>query len=180
MVLMGQQLIGKPVMSLRSGRPVGRVVDIVVNPHNLKIEGWFVDSPHSKHRLILLSQDIRDIIAQGFVVDDHEALTDPAELIRLEPILKIKFELIGKPVVSASHKHFGKVNDYAFEKDTSFIQKLYMSQPLVKSFATGSSFVNRTQITEVNNQKIIVTDATIPSRALSLSARRAATSPAQS
>ncbi len=167
---MGQQLIGKPVMSLRTGAPVATILETIVNPHNLKIEGWFVDDPARRQRRILLSQDIRDIIEQGFVVDDHDALSDPDELVRLNSVLKLKFELINKPVISEDKKRLGKVNDYAFEKSGFFIQKLYIGQSLLKSFGGGSAIVDRVQIIEINNRKIIVKEATIPSKATTLSA----------
>lgn len=165
MLLMGQQLINKPVMSLRTGGPVGTVVDIIINPNNLKIEGWFVNDSTSKRRAVLLSQDIRDIIDQGFVVNDHEGLSDVDELVRLKPVLDIGFELIGKSVITKAKQKLGKVNDYAFDKDGFVIQKLYVNQSIVKSFSGGAAIVNRNQIIEINRRYIIVHEATVPGRA---------------
>lgn len=173
---MGQQLIGKPVMSLRTGGPIATILDVIVNPHNLKIEGWFVDDPARRQRRIVLSQDIRDILDQGFVVNDHESLSDIEELVRLNSILKLAFELVGKAVVSEDKKRLGKVNDYAFEKNGYFIQKLYIGQSLWKSFSGGSAIVDRTQIIEINNRKIVVKEATIPSKVTTVPAA----TPAQS
>lgn len=180
MLLMGQQLIDKPVMSLRTGQPIGTVTDIIVNPNNLKIEGWYVDDSDSKRRAILLSQDVRDIIEVGFVVNDHEALSDTSELVRLESVLRIGFDVIGKTVVIENKKRLGKVNDYAFEKETSFIQKLYVGQSIVKSFSGGNAIVDRSQIIEINNKKIIVQDATVPGKIEMVSqAAQPAITPAQ-
>jgi len=55
---------------------------------------------NSKKELILLYQDIRDLIPQGFVVNDHEALVDPNDLVRLKDVLKLRFDLMNKPVVN--------------------------------------------------------------------------------
>lgn len=181
MLLMGQQLIGKPVMSLRTGSPIGKVIDIILNPNNLKIEGWFVNDHTRRQRRILLSQDVRDIIGQGFVVNDHDSLSDPSELIRLKSTLDIAFELIDKPVSTESNKRLGKVSDYAFEKDAFFVQKLYVSQSIMKSFSGGNVIVDRTQIVEINNRKVIVRDATVPGKAEKVKPKNAqpAMSPAQ-
>lgn len=181
MLLMGQQLINKPVMSLRTGGPVGTVVDIIINPNNLKIEGWFVNDSTSKRRAVLLSQDIRDIIDQGFVVNDHEGLSDVDELVRLKPVLDIGFELIGKSVITKAKQKLGKVNDYAFDKDGFVIQKLYVNQSIVKSFSGGAAIVNRNQIIEINRRYIIVHEATVPGRATVVTPASAgsAMSPAQ-
>jgi len=174
-------LLQKPIMSLRTGGPIGTVLELIVNPNNLKIEGWLVDDSARKQRRILLSQDVRDIIDQGFVVDDHDSLSDPGELVRLKSVLDIHFELIGKSVATENKKRLGKVNDYAFEKDAFFIQKLYVGQSLVKSFGGGSAIVDRTQIVEINNKKIIVREATVPGKVTTVSqAAQPAMNPAQS
>jgi uncharacterized protein YrrD len=164
MLLMGQQLINKPVMSLRTGGPIGTVVEIIINPNNLKIEGWFVDDGSRKQRAVLLSQDIRDIIDQGFVVNDHDDLSDVNELVRLKSVLDLGFELIGKSVITKAKQRLGKVNDFAFDKDGFVIQKLYVNQSIVKSFSGGAAIVDRTQIIEINRRQIIVKEATVPGR----------------
>jgi uncharacterized protein YrrD len=175
MLLMGQQLIGKPVMSLRTGGAIGLILDPIINPNNLKLEGWFVEDRVRRQRWILLSQDIRDIIEQGFVVDDENSLTDSGELVRLKQVLEIGFELIGKVVTTENKQRLGRVNDYAFEKNAFFVQKLYIGQSLIKSFSGGSAIVDRTQIIEINNKKIVVREATVPGKATTVNA---ATSPA--
>lgn len=178
---MGQQLINKPVMSLRTGRPIGTVVDIIINPNNLKIEGWYVDDHSKRQRVVLLSQDIRDIIDQGFVVNDHDGLSEVEELVRLQSVIEIGFELMGKSVVTKGKQRLGKVNDFAFDKDSSIIQKLYISQPIVKSFSGGSAIVDRNQIIEINSRRIIVREATVPGRATMITSANPspAMSPAQ-
>lgn len=163
-MLLGQQLLTKPMLSLQTGTPVGTVSSVIINPDNLKIEGWHAHDINRKIDGILLSQDIRDIIQQGFAVNDHEALSSPSELIRLKPILDLKFELIGKTVFTEDKKRLGKVTDYAFSKNDFFIQKLYVGQSIVKSFSGGSLIVDRQQIIEITHRKIIVSEATVPGK----------------
>lgn len=164
MLLMGQQLIGKPVLSLRTGGAIGVVLEVIINPKNLKIEGWYVNDAQGRQKRILLSQDIRDIIQQGFVVNDHDALTDPKELVRLESVLKLGFVLIGKPVVTESKKNLGKVNDYAFEKESLFIQKLYTDKSILRSLSGQAAIISRDQIVEINRRQIIAAEATVPGK----------------
>lgn len=160
MITLGQQLIGKNIMSLRIGRPVGITTGVIINPNNLKIEGWYANEVDSKKRLILLSQEVRDIIPEGFVVNDHEALTSPEDLVRLKKVLDYKFELVGKPVVSNHRRKVGKVTDYALDRNSFVIQKLHVEQSIVKSFMGGALMVDRNQIIEINDKKIIIKEAT--------------------
>ncbi len=151
-------------MSLRTGGEIGIAYEPIINPNNLKIEAWFCQDRFSKEKLVLLSQDVRDIIPQGIVVNDHDVLTEPDDLIRLQKVLKLEFTLLGKPVYTDHKKKLGKVSDYAAEMPTLFIQKLYISQSIVKSLSGGNLSVDRNQIVEITNRKVIVKDPLQPTK----------------
>jgi uncharacterized protein YrrD len=168
MLRLSQALINKPVLSLRLGNEIATVVKPIINPNNLKIEGFYcLDRYDRKKSLVLLYKDIREIIPKGFIVNDHEVLSEPSELLRLKDILEINFELIGKPVVTVGKVKVGKVSDYATEESSLYIQKLYVGQSLVRNFTGGSLNVDRNQIVEITNRKIIIQDLVqgIPSHA---------------
>ncbi len=159
MQVLSKTLLGRPVMSLRTGSRVATTVRPIINPNNLKIEGFYCqDSIDPKLELILVERDIREIIPAGIVVNDHDVLAEPEDLIRLKKILKIDFELFNKPVVSDKKRKLGKVSDFSTELPTLYIQKLYVSQPLIKTLTGGNIGVDRGQIIEITNRKIIVQD----------------------
>ncbi|HUD07905.1 MAG TPA: hypothetical protein VMQ52_02415 [Candidatus Saccharimonadales bacterium] len=165
MLQLSQALLNRPVLSLRTGTTIGNVTTPIINPNNLKIEGFYCqDKFDKKKQRILLYQDIRDIMPQGFVVDDHEVLSESHELVRLQEIIKLEFMLIGKPVVTQGKDKVGKVSDYATEIETMYIQKLYVSQPLLKSLTGGSLSIDRSQIMEITNRRIIITDLLQPTK----------------
>lgn len=145
-------------MSLRTGQQVATALEPIINPNNLKIEGFYCTDRFSKDELVLLYQDIRDTIPQGFVVDDHDVLTPPDELVRLKEIMEISFKLVGKPVVTVSKQRIGKVSDYATEMETMYIQKLYVSQNVFKSLTGGNLGIDRNQINEITDRKIIINE----------------------
>lgn len=158
MLQLSSAFANKAVLSLRTGAPVATVGAPIINPNNLKIEGFYCQSHFDKSTLILLYQDIRDLIPDGFIVDDQDVLVAPGELVRLKEVLDLNFQLIGKPVETLSKEKIGKVSDYATEIESMFIQKLYVSQSLLKSFAGGSLSVDRGQISEITNRRIIIND----------------------
>jgi len=158
MLQLSESLLNKPVMSLRTGQAVATAQEPIINPNNLKIEGFYCTDRFNRQELILLYQDIRDIIPQGFVVDDHDVLVEPSELVRLKDIMHIGFTLIGKPVVTVGKQRIGKVSDYATEMETLYIQKLYVSQSMLKSFTGGSLGIDRNQINEITDKKIIINE----------------------
>ena len=167
MLQLSESLQNKPVMSLRTGQPVATATTPIINPNNLKIEGFYCTDRFDKQELILLWQDIRDVIPQGFVIDDHDVLIDGSDLVRLKDIMALNFSLIGKPVITLSKDRVGKVSDYATDIETMYIQKLYVSQNVLKSFTGGSLGVDRNQINEITDKKIIINDLlkTVPASA---------------
>lgn len=132
--------------------------EAIINPNNLKIEGWHCTDHFSKRDLILLSQDVRDIVPQGIAIDDYDRLSEPGELIRLQEILSLQFELIGKQVYTDTGRRVGKVNDYAVDSTSFLVQKLYISQPVYKDFKGGQLSIDRQQIVEITDKRIVVRD----------------------
>lgn len=167
MLQLSNALINRPVLSLRTGTTVATIVAPIINPNNLKIEGFYCSDSVNKKRLVLLYQDIRDMIPQGFVVNDHDNLVEPGDLVRLRSVMDLNFDVIGKQVMTTAKEKLGKVTDYATEVTTMYIQKLYVSQPLFKSLSGGNLGVDRTQIVEITNKHIVVHDLSgkVPARA---------------
>ena len=158
MLQLSSAFANKNIMSLRTGTPVAVVTKPIINPDNLKIEGFFCEDTFTKDELVLLYQDIRELLPQGFVIDDHAVLAQPDELVRLKSLMDLDFQLIGMQVVTNDKHKIGKVADYAAEVETMYVQKLYVSRPVFKSFTTGQLSVDRNQIIEINNTRILIND----------------------
>ena len=158
MLQLSSTLFNQAVLSLRTGGQVATATEPIINPNNLKIEGFYCDDRFEKKQLILLTQDIRDRVERGFVVNDHEVLVEPAELVRLEKVLKLQFSLIGKPVVTVNKHRLGKVSDYAVDDVALYVQKIYVGQNILKSLTAGNLSIDRNQITEITESKIVVKD----------------------
>lgn len=158
MLQLSNRLLNQPVLSLRTGSVVATVTTPIINPNNLKIEGFYVQDNRDKRQLILLYQDIRELIDRGYVVDDHDVLVEADELVRLKKVLDIDFQLIGKQVVTTDKEKVGKVSDYAVEVNSMMIQKIYVSQSLMKSLTGGSLSIDRSQINEITPKRIIINE----------------------
>jgi sporulation protein YlmC with PRC-barrel domain len=164
MLQLSASLLDKSILSLRTGTPIATVTAAIFNPNNLKIEGFYCTDRFDKSELILLYQDIRDVLKQGYVVNDHDVLVDPSELVRLKDVIELNYELIGKQIETIDKKKVGKVSDYAVETETMFVQKIYASQSILKSFTGGSLSIDRNQINEITPKRIIINELTKGSR----------------
>lgn len=162
MLQLSASLLNRPVMSLRTGGVVATTESAIINPNNLKIEGFFCQDRFSKEKLVLLTQDIRDSINEGFVVNDHDVLSEQEELVRLKPVIELQFELMGKHVETTAKQKVGKVSDFAADSETFYIQKLYVGQSLLKSLSSGQLSVDRTQIVEITNRRVVIKELLQP------------------
>ncbi len=175
MLLLSQTILNKPVLSLRTGGQIAHIFNYIINPNNFKVEGFYCHDHESKKDLILLYQDVRNIIGQGIIVNDQDVLSTADILVRLQEVLKINFVLIGKPVVTVGKEKVGKVKDFAIDSETFYVQKIYVGRSLIKSLGSGQLSIDRTQIIEVTDTKIIIQElinpvkAGVPSVATSLS-----------
>jgi uncharacterized protein YrrD len=156
MLQLSASLLNRPVLSLRASGPIATVTEPIINPNNLKIEGFYCEDKFDGKLLVLLYQDIRDMIKGGFVVDDHEVLVEPEELVRLKDVMDLRFDILGKQVETVNKQKVGKVSDYAVETTTMYIQKIYASQSLLKSFTGGSLSIDRSQVVEITNRRVII------------------------
>jgi hypothetical protein len=163
MLKLSSSLINQPVMSLRTGTQIALAQAPIINPHNLKILGWWCDGAGNGLR-ILLAEDVRESMPNGLAVNDEEALSEPADLVRHKETLDIRFELMDK-LVRTKRQKLGKVSDYSFN-DGLFVQKLYVARPLRKVFtAEDTLIIDREQILEVTDKYILVRDTEIKATA---------------
>jgi hypothetical protein len=135
----------------------------VINPHNLKILGWWCETPGNQKQ-VLLAEDVREVMPNGLAVNNEEALSDTSDLVRHKEILDINFELMDKPVRTKRQK-LGKVSDFSYNEGL-FVQKLYVARPLRKVFTSEDTLViDREQIIEVTDKYILVRDTEIKAAA---------------
>lgn len=159
MLQLSGSLLNRPILSLRTGGVVATTTEAIINPNNLKIEGFYcADRFERKKVSVLLYQDIRDVIPQGFVVNDHDVLVEPSELVRLKDLMSLHFSLLGKQVATTDKQKLGKVVDFATDTTTMYVQKIYVGQSILKNLSGGNLGIDRTQIVEITDQKIIVQD----------------------
>ena len=158
MLQLSTALLNKSVLSLRTGAPIATITSPIFNPNNLKIEGFYCEDRFDKKELILLFQDIRDIMPNGYVVNDHDVLSEANELVRLKDVLELRYDLIGKQVETLSKEKVGKVSDFATEMETMYVQKIYVSQSILKSLTGGSLSIDRSQINEITPRRIIINE----------------------
>lgn len=170
------QLKNLPIVSLQTGQTVATTAEPLINPDNLEVLAMWTQPAGPAYRsgrrgsqpAVVLMRDIRQLATNAVLIDHEGAIGDPAEIVRLAPILEQKFHLPGCAVVSQSGQRLGKVEDYTINLQTHLLQKLYVRRPFYASFIRQDLIIDRGQIIDVKPGKVTVADSTIKKPALAV------------
>ena len=157
MLVMNSRLIGAPVLSVQAGGPIGRIVDAIVDPDNLSVIAFHVDGPPiNKQQNILDVRSVREYSSYGFVIDDIDELVFPDDVIRINNILKLNFNLLSLKVETKKGSKLGKVQDFTLTSKDFIIQQIIVKRPMIKSLNDPELTIPRSEIVEITDYKIIV------------------------
>ncbi|MDQ2973283.1 MAG: hypothetical protein M3Q79_02270 [bacterium] len=160
MLQLAKTLYNRDIISLRNSQVVGTATQPIINPNNLKIEGWYAVDRYSGEDLILPVIEVRELNRYGIAVNDHTAMTPESDLVRLQKILLIRFQLLKKKVVTESKQVVGTISDYSYDDSGMTVQKLYVTPRGLKSLASSDKVIGRSQIVNITDKQITVRDTT--------------------
>lgn len=168
MLVLKKALENKPIASVQSGHRVAMSGDMIIDPRNLKVFAFHATTPQ-KQDLVLHTEDIRGVTPQGLIIDDNDQLMSfDDDLVRLKEVSEINFQLIDKPVYTEHKKKLGKVSDFVTETDGFIIMKLHVNRSIAKSLGVSQLIIDRSQIVQVTDDKIIVKSTAIKEKSTSL------------
>lgn len=153
MLLNNSAFTSMPIGSVRSSGRIGIVTGLIVNPHNLHVDALKCRVARGEEQL-LSPIDIKNLSPTGIVINDHDNLLDIEDAVRLEPILKINYDLLNKIAYEGKRK-IGKVEGFAINSDSLFIQKIYIRPGLLARVNTDQLTYDRSAIVEVTDTKIV-------------------------
>lgn len=160
MLLLGERLIGTPVMSLQVGTKVAETIHPIIDPRTLSIVAYEVDGPLLNQRPSFIRiADIRELSDLGMIIDSSDELVSKDDVIKLKELVDLGFTLTGMRVEDTRGKKLGKVEDYIIDTDSFVIQQLSVKSGVISSFTNTGHIIHRSQIVEINNTTIIVKSA---------------------
>lgn len=164
MLLAGSRLINTPVMGLQTGGELARTSQPVIDPHTLEVLAYEVDGPLlDLHPSLLRIADVREFSDIGIIIDSSDEFVTPDDIIKLGQIYNLHFDVMGMTVIDEKKRKLGKVNGYTLDTNGFIIQQISVKRPLFKSLNDTELLIHRTQITEINNDAIVVhSEAKVP------------------
>lgn len=160
MLIDDNNLLDFPVLSLHVGGMIAKTTRLIIDPNDLKVVAFELTGPEvgGENGTILQVKDVREFSGMGMVVDSIDEFVNPGDVIRLDKILELNFELIGKKVESKKGSKIGKVSGFVVNTDDFAVQQFIVQRPFVKAFLDPELLIGRSEIVKVTDEKVIVKD----------------------
>jgi uncharacterized protein YrrD len=136
----------------------------MVNKETLKVELLEVLEPENNERLYLLTGDVRSATNNLIIINSESDMSESVDLIRQQELIKSKFNLIGSKVVTQEGKLLGRVKDFTVDYDSFLTSKLHIRGSLIKRLLNESFIIDRSQIVDVKDNKVIVKSTAIKNK----------------
>jgi uncharacterized protein YrrD len=122
-MLKASQLIGKPILTLERGRPLGTVCRIIINPFIHQIAAFALDDqlPEGRTR-VLPWGGVAKVHAGGVVAQSKKMIVELGDLFVLRQILAQDGLLRGMEFAMEDESSLGKVSDLFFEPKTGTVK----------------------------------------------------------
>lgn len=157
MLIAGSRLIDAPVMGLQTGGELARTERAIINPHTLEVVAYELTGPLLDiHPSLLRVADVREFSNIGLIVDSSDEFVTTGDIIKLDEIYNLRFELVGKAVLDTKRHKLGKVDGYTIETGGFVIQQLNIKRSFFQSLSDTELLIHRSQIKEINDTSIIV------------------------
>ncbi|MDR2063508.1 MAG: PRC-barrel domain-containing protein [Candidatus Nomurabacteria bacterium] len=162
MLFLNSRFLGLPVVSVQVAGRIGHVAEAIIDPETLGVVAYKVEGPlvNRREENILRTDDIREISTGNIFVDSIDELVSPETVISIGKIMELNFKLLKHKVVTEKGKKVGTVIDFSFDSLSFAVYQLIVQRPLVKSFNNPELTINRSQIVEIDDYKIVIKNDT--------------------
>ena len=164
MLMVGSNMTNFPVLSLHVGGEIARTKQAIIDPEDLKIiaytlEGALIQNDPEVGNILDLA-DVREISDKGFIVDSADVFTTRDDVVKLDEIMALDFNLVGLKVVDQRGKKMGKIVDYTIDSGSFMVYQLIVQRPVMSSLIDPQLTINRSQIVEIDDFKVTIKHST--------------------
>lgn len=157
MLLSIDQLIHTPIMGLQTGSELARTKSVLVDPRNLTIIAFELQGHQlDQHPSFLTVADIREISNIGIIIDSSDEFVGIEDVLKVKEVYDFHFDLFDKKVEDESGRGLGKVIGFSVEPGSFYVKQLNVRRPLLKSFSDTELLIDRSQIINVSDEKIVI------------------------
>lgn len=158
MIVKGTQVIGLPVMTLKTGQKIEDVDDVIYDSQENKVKallvdkgGWFSDAK------VILIDSIQNIGKDAVIVQDENAIKKASDVgEKVSHIAKDDTYLTKTKIITDIGTDLGHVTDIFFDDKTGIVTDLEVSEGFIKNMQSGKKKVKVSDIETIGEQATIV------------------------
>lgn len=158
----GNDVFGKPVVIMATGKQGHKVQDIVFDPSTNRVLGFIVEGSGLFGPTIGLPiEHVKSIGEDAIVIEAAEALSPVSELPAMHRILQHPSVLKGTKVMTESGKNLGNLKDVYFDEVTGQVEGYEVSGGLFADAYSGRSMIPVVNILRLGQDVAFVPDSTL-------------------
>lgn len=152
-----REIIGLPIRDRATKGLLGRVADIVVNPDDGKVLALFTNAARS---LIVPTVDVLRMTREEIFVEDHEALTPPEHIVRIQEVVQTRVAILKNRVFTLSRQFLGTVIEFEIETNGWVVAKIEVAKTIL-NIPTQKKLIDAREIVRITKNEITVQDAVV-------------------
>lgn len=162
MIVKGTKVIGLDIYTVADGKQIGKVNDIVYDPHENKVlalitdeGGWFSDA-----ELIMMS-DVHNIGDKAVLVEKEDNVKKASDVPqKVNSIAKSDNDLTSNKIITEDGQNLGKITDIYFDTITGEVIEFEVSQGALLDAGSGKKTVKISDIITIGEDATIVSGYT--------------------
>ncbi|MEG6617169.1 PRC-barrel domain-containing protein [Peptococcaceae bacterium 1198_IL3148] len=158
-MIKSKKFIGMPVISLSEGQQIGKIKELVVDPHSKSVaallieqKGWFKDQKFIPYGKVCSVGD------DAITIEQSANIQKGASLPEILQLTKDKYQLLNEKVVTENGKVIGMVEEYYVDIFTGDIAGLEVSGSFINSLMSGRAFLDMALVRTIGKELIVTSN----------------------
>ncbi|MDP9212277.1 MAG: PRC-barrel domain-containing protein [bacterium] len=152
MLFLLADIIGRPVIAIPDGTPLGKVADPVFDAARGKVVAYRLGG---RTRRLVSTVDVTTYLEDAVSVNGADAAQDAGDLPSIRPLLEEPVRLLGATVVTDAGRRLGRVKECTIETDGHFLTKLHVAPPIWRP-AARELILPREAVIRFERKRVVV------------------------
>jgi len=150
-----------PVYDLETGRVVGRVRRLIVDPDERRVVGLLLAGRLGKEPQCLPFRDVHAVGEHAVTVRGTDAIVPVSELPEMQEALRSRRRLYHAPILTEGGRFLGDVDEYTVNPRSGRIEALLLSGGLIRDLFRGQAVLPAHLVLTIGEDALIVRDQAV-------------------
>jgi uncharacterized protein YrrD len=156
------KVIKLPLVSIKSGEKLGKVVDLVINHENGEFLALLIQPEKAfAKKKIVLAEDISSFGEDAIMVQDEKMIVPLEDNERILSLVETKIKIAGNKAVTYSGDLLGEIKDYEVDETSFKLSKIFVSSGFLKDLISGKLIIPANKIVSIGKDAVVVKDAVV-------------------